>query len=485
MVGKRVNQRTVDRMFRDAPLDADRRRQVGEQDFENATFVGPIDFSNVRFKRAKFRGATFLDEVSFDEARFDELAEFACTTFEDTASFADAVFHCLANFEHREGEDRHHAGEATFRRWADFREAKFTAGASFAGALFVRRARFGGAIFEPGTDRGEEPVASFVGARFERARTFGPILVNGELSLDRTAFEGPVRIELSAPEVSCVATQFMGRTTLELRWATINLEDAEFAQPSIISAKGEKFELEDRPGRQPGRTLEDLHLGGSKGEERVPRVKSLQRANVGNLTLSELDLKESHFVGAHNLDGLRFESVEFDYTEGRFVTRRRMIAEENDKKVSRERLARTYRALRKGREDNKDEPGAADFYYGEMEMRRQAKREKGDPEPAILWLYRAVSGYGLRSSRALLCLLITVVGGAILFTAFSGFDPDQGFWKSLLFSAQSAAGIFRAPAHPDGVELNDEGHVYQMGVRLFGALFFGLALLALRGRVKR
>ena len=29
-----------------------------------------------------------------------------------------------------------------------------------------------------------------------------------------------------------------------------------------------------------------------------------------------------------------------------------------------------YRALRKGREDVKDEPGAADFYYGEMEMRR-------------------------------------------------------------------------------------------------------------------
>lgn len=33
-------------------------------------------------------------------------------------------------------------------------------------------------------------------------------------------------------------------------------------------------------------------------------------------------------------------------------------------------LASSYRQLRKGFEDGKNEPGAADFYYGEMEMRR-------------------------------------------------------------------------------------------------------------------
>jgi hypothetical protein len=31
-----------------------------------------------------------------------------------------------------------------------------------------------------------------------------------------------------------------------------------------------------------------------------------------------------------------------------------------------------YRQLHKGREDAKNEPGAADFYYGECEMRRHA-----------------------------------------------------------------------------------------------------------------
>jgi hypothetical protein len=39
-----------------------------------------------------------------------------------------------------------------------------------------------------------------------------------------------------------------------------------------------------------------------------------------------------------------------------------------------ERLAKVYRALRKGREDEGNAPGAGDFYYGEMEMRRHRWR---------------------------------------------------------------------------------------------------------------
>ena len=67
-----------------------------------------------------------------------------------------------------------------------------------------------------------------------------------------------------------------------------------------------------------------------------------------------------------------------------------------------------YRSLRKAREDSKDEPGAADFYYGEMEMRRlAAKRLSG--ERAILFAYKALSGYGIRASRALLALAASLL----------------------------------------------------------------------------
>ena len=45
-------------------------------------------------------------------------------------------------------------------------------------------------------------------------------------------------------------------------------------------------------------------------------------------------------------------------------------------------LSQLYRALRKGREDAKDEPGAADFYYGEMEMRRHARTRSASSGPS-------------------------------------------------------------------------------------------------------
>ena len=55
-------------------------------------------------------------------------------------------------------------------------------------------------------------------------------------------------------------------------------------------------------------------------------------------------------------------------------------------------IAGLYRALRKGHEDAKDEPGAADFYYGEMEMRRLARR----PVHTVRWYSsrRGVAGAG-------------------------------------------------------------------------------------------
>jgi hypothetical protein len=43
-------------------------------------------------------------------------------------------------------------------------------------------------------------------------------------------------------------------------------------------------------------------------------------------------------------------------------------------------VAALYRELRKGREDAKDEPGAADFYHGEVDMRRHAQQEQAQHE---------------------------------------------------------------------------------------------------------
>ena len=155
-----------------------------------------------------------------------------------------------------------------------------------------------------------------------------------------------------------------------------------------------------------------------------------------------------------------------------------------------EQIAAIYRALRKGREDGKDEPGAADFYYGEMEMRRQRPRgqeaeRRAAPagERLVLWLYWLVSGYGLRASRALASLALTVVVFALLFDWW-GTRPDQDFGRTLLFSLQSTSSLSRVPETP-GFALTAAGELMQVVLRLLGPLFFGLALFSLRGRVKR
>jgi hypothetical protein len=104
-------------------------------------------------------------------------------------------------------------------------------------------------------------------------------------------------------------------------------------------------------------------------------------------------------------------------------------------------IAELYWGLRKGREEDKDEVGAGDFYYGEMEMRRHTghketisvpgiqSRRHGLVERSIMAVYWLVSGYGLRGWRALGCLFVAVIAAAIGLQAV-GFAHDRHSWSS-------------------------------------------------------
>jgi uncharacterized protein YjbI with pentapeptide repeats len=156
-------------------------------------------------------------------------------------------------------------------------------------------------------------------------------------------------------------------------------------------------------------------------------------------------------------------------------------------------IANLYRALRKGYEDNRNEPGAADFYYGEMELRREATPPS--VERAILWLYWLVSGYGLRAWRALAAVVGGLVLGALLLEAV-GFaaprpaavgaatttvSPDTSFVGALLYSARTVIGL---PHDPQPL-LTRWGDVLQISLRITVPVLLGLAVLSIRGRVKR
>jgi hypothetical protein len=145
-------------------------------------------------------------------------------------------------------------------------------------------------------------------------------------------------------------------------------------------------------------------------------------------------------------------------------------------------LAAIYRALRKGREDAKDEPGAADFYYGEMEMRRHGA-PKLSVERAVLTAYWLVAGYALRAWRVLAALILVLPLAAWLLVHRHGLaDPHAtGFWGALRYLARTAIGLLPATPPP----LTPWGDVLQIVVRVVVPVLLGLAILSIRGRVKR
>ncbi|MFH8670182.1 hypothetical protein ACH4F3_35665 [Streptomyces anulatus] len=307
-----------------------------------------------------------------------------------------------------------------------------------------------------------------------------------------------------------------------------------FEYPLTIAAEPDPFVLAD------GSELADATFAGAPGPD--VRVASLRGVDAAHLVLADVDLSGCLFTGTVHMDQLRLEGAcTFDTAPAsvhwrcwppvRF-TERRVLAEEHHWRASQPgavrgwnvavlgagragplQLAPVYRALRKAFEDGKHEPRAADFYYGEMEMRRHAD-DIPRTERGLLTAYWALSGYGLRASLALVWLgsamLLTIVllmafglaqdtpkqtatgtvpagGGKVTFEIDKD-DPqnptgdrftDERFEKALNVTLNSV--VFRS----SGQDLTTAGTYIEMTSRLTEPVLLGLAVLAVRNRVKR
>ena len=339
--------------------------------------------------------------------------------------------------------------------------------------------------------------------------------------MDVVQFAQPVRIEASAIRMCCRQARFPGGVQFKLRWAGVVLDDTDIPAPSLLTGiprlASEKLALAEQ---QIARDWEQQHAGHVSEQ---PRLLSLRLANVAGLGLANVDLASCRFSGAHNLDKLRLEAdVVFKFSPARVGwEQRQVIAEECTWRAGQTRsgrwvdlwwpdradpwwpkdlekptalapgaIAGLYRALRKSREDAKDEPGAADFYYGEMEMRRHAHRRadrgdggsRGQVDRGVLTAYWLVSGYGLRAWRALAWLAGITVVFALAFHLVGFTRPPQPatYWTSLLYAFRSTISLT-----DNQVTLTAWGQLLQALLRLTGPVLLGLALLALRGRVKR
>jgi hypothetical protein len=474
-----------------------------EASFDGATFGDQVRFSEATFgDRASFVEATFGEVTFFDGATFGERADFRWTTFGERAIFAGATFGKEAAF-----------GRAAFGNGAYFGGATFGDGAFFRGT-FGDRVSFDGATFG---DR-----VRFSEASFGKFTVFTAVLVTGHLVLNGEFGEAS-RLDLTAQAVRARLSLPAGGT-IRARWAKVNLEESAFPQPTILAPLPETSCC----------PAEAIALALSPRSENYlarPSVMSLRWANLAGLVIGEnVSLAGCQFQGAHNLDKVRFEGrTEFARAPSRFGGRgRQALAEEHRWRAAVRKengwfaapewaadppeplrsatIATLYRGLRKGREDSKDEPGAADFYYGEMEMRRFSTRWRA--ERLMLTVYWLSCGYALRARRAFACLAALLVVGALLFTTV-GFDqspvpvtrpdrltpsgdlhyttvmtppPSHTLIDGLEFAVDTSTSLLHTRSDRP---LTGSGRVTELGLRYAGPLLLGLALLSLRGRVKR
>ena len=515
-------------LFENATFKANARfdNAIFERDawfFGGTSFEGDALFENATFKaNARFDNATFKGSASFENATFKGSASFENATFKGFAFFDNATFKANAGFDNATFEKPISYRDATFEGFALFENATFKANARFDNATFKADAQFDTATFE-----GD---ARFNNARFEKARSIGHVLCAKTLTLDRVEFGAPVTLTASAARVSMRGSFFASSATIQLRHAAV-IVGAYFNAKSVITWHPE------------GHPREGQFWSSQDDAQSWPKLRSLVRTDVAPLVIGDVDLETCRFSTAHNLDLLVLRSTATLPPAPRMRARRRVIAEERiwrmqshrraqrtweatttactwTPEVSREpvlspsRLAATYRFLRKSLEDQGDEPGAADFYYGEMEMRRLTS-EAPRWERFILTLYWLLSGYGLRAWRALVPLVVAIAIFAALFNAF-GFaaaeqrpvvDADKPAaisdevdssgsarrtndlfaletWTTAdgwLQSVGNATAVLRGPE----AELTQWGEAFRISMRITGPVLIALAVLAIRGRIKR
>ncbi|MFD9886907.1 pentapeptide repeat-containing protein [Streptomyces alboflavus] len=467
--------------------------------FESCTFKGNAQFSGVQFQRftritnnrfnkdLTFRNATCGEGVGFTGSELCGRADFSDAEILRIGKFSQIVWHSSVNFSR-----------------AKLVDCSFNS-SIFAGGLTARDAEVSGKFQMQGVE--VKDVINFEGSSFSDLTFMGPLAVAGTLKINDCNWTGRGRISVSAHRFDMSRTQFEDPIEIRVRNSITRAEGVRFGKPSLLTGEADIFHFATSEGARGNLSEDGLH---PKKIRSHPMLVSLRSSDVTNLTIAHFDLSTCSFAETNNLDLLRLSGNPiFSQTPKRLRFRRgrrpsvwwssrQVIDEERQwrsaqgwagwsgadaRSPSAETVSQLYRALRSSHEAAGDGPGAADFYYGEMEMRRHSR---GTPraERAVIFLYWMLSGYGLRAGRASIGFITTLLSLSLisLLFGFHGISPSYVevtvYWASCMLSLRGG-----------DADLTDHltiaGETVRISLRLLGPFFIGLALLAVRNRVKR
>ena len=507
----------------------------GVVDLSESRFTGEISLSEISLGRKIYlTECQFSGHVRLDRAHFTNRVYFSNSSFLQGLTIAFCTFTGEVNFFDCTISDQLTVIGGEFREDFSAEGIELQQGALFSGVKFDRivgiphaqgrkKVTFSGSTFSRTIwlDDSAWESLNFYNSTFQARQSMQNFTCTEDLNMNGSRFAEPLTLNAKAARVDLSGVQLDSAATLRLSSASVDLSNLIAFQPVSISHPSDP----------------------SQPHTYLLRVKSLHGADCAMLTLTDVSLDECLMAGALHLDQISLEGIwSFaDAPKRRFYgllryTQRMSIEEERRWRASVLRpallrkgwgdpparaydfsalpaLAIIYRQLRKAREDAKDEPGAADFYYGEMEMRRHSKGWR-TAERWLLQLYWILSGYGLRASRALAWLALAMMATILLMMGFglpqsspkmeavSTTSPNKGrvtfeidkespknptgdhftgerFDKALSVTLNSV--VFRS----SGEELTTAGGYIEMASRLSEPVLLGLAALAIRGRVKR
>ena len=495
-------------------------------DFTDAKFGGPVYFESVTFRKRAIFGRQREEQPGYlsmglksspdgNGATFSSDVGFSGTEFEEGASFSYARF--LGNVYFK---------GVTFKKQSDFEHTFFEGSVSF-GSL--DQGGTNGRPADGNSLRTSFANVRFYGTHFSRAAYFSSVTFGGHVGFNLARFGSEVEFSSclheqepgsgGTKEIGFFGAEFSEDIHIGCSGSLSNLSKAHFENPLRISVDGD-IALNDIVLRS------TVSVGGRSIHSYVDRslLVSLAGANLQESLIIEenISMVRCSLDRAAGLDRLKFNTTDPGWP---IFRHRRSIADERRLRTARrssrsrargflepsarpstpaepevpaKRLETAYRQLRTALEASHASPDAADFYYGEMEMRRLGTSHWRF-ERMLLNLYKLTSGYGLRARRALLTYLAILMGAAVLVryrTATFVYDQNSvagatspgaralrfdHYWEVVAILSRSAVNFLSGVSNG----LSAWGVFLILLLRLTAPAFLALAIFAVRARVQR
>lgn len=480
--------------------------------FVDSTPIVPINFS----------GTEISATIRFDSATFDHWLEFTGAEIFAPISFKKCTFKSPVNMRHV----FFNAGPPSFTQCEFLQGVDISCSRAERVSIGLESCRFSDSFYADGVKGalllGQSMFDTDVFIRNADANLIklDRCTVLGDLDVAFTRCRGFQGNYLKAERVHKVGpfeastcqlnhARFGSRVHIELVSDRLEMVGAELEEGGLILVEKAQIVLNQI---SLGSTL---RVSGKSGDSSEPEILELVDADAGKMSFARVNMTRCAFYGAHDLGNIDVEStVRFPMSPW-WAGRRRFIADEfawrtqaggrhkwgwnlpgvrvgsttqlaRDKprevqlpELSASQVAATYRELRRSLEAKSDMSGAADFYFGEMEMRRHNKKG-GLAERAIITLYWLLAGYGLRASRAIVWWALLVFFGAAA-TCLDGFlEGEYSPTRGLIFAVRATI-----PGLSTVEKLSATGQVIEVLLRICGPILVALALLAIRGRIIR